>query len=393
MSELARVLDNIVIAIKRFCVLPSLAAETVALWVAFTWAHDAAQASPILLIKSPIKRCGKTTLLRVVHLFVRQPLTASSLSPAVAFRMIAQESPTLLMDEADTYIRRSEDWRSILNGGHTRDTAQVLRCEGKDFKPKAFSTWAPKVIAMIGKPPETILDRSIVIEMQRKIPGQTVSKLRRRDRDGLAPLRVSLAKEMEPHIDTLRDAVPILPPSLNDRAGDCWEPLLAIADLSGDHWPQTARRAARAVSGDDGRDPDEDIELLANIREALNGHADDRIFSADLVALLNGRPDWRWTADEIAGPLTEKLLASHLEPFGIGPKTVRNGEEVKRGYRLSAFEDVFRRYLPPLPSGTATPQQARSLNFRPDRTGVTHRARLYEDVHSDIPNFLDLKVQ
>jgi len=246
---------------------------------------------------------------------------------------------------------------------------------------------------MIGKPPETILDRSIVIEMQRKLSGQTVTKLRRQDRTNLIQLRDALAKEIESLLDSLREAAPELPPCLNDRAGDCWEPLLAIADVAGDHWPQTARRAARALSGDDGHDTNEDIELLANIREVLGGHPDDRIFSADLVVLLIGRPDWRWSGDGFTGPLTEKQLASHLEPFGIGPKTIRIGEDVKRGYRIAEFDDVFRRYLQPLPPGTATPQHGRPPNFRPDRTGVTHRSQVSGDVHLNIPSFLDMKVQ
>lgn len=393
MSDLISALDDIVAALRHYCILPPHAAETIALWIAFTWAHDAAQASPILLIKSPTKRCGKTTVLRLLSCLVRKPLAASSVTPAVVFRMIAEESVTILADEADTYIRRNEDWRSILNGGHTRDTAQVLRCDGKSFKPRAFSTWAPKVLAMIGKPQETIFDRSIVIEMQRKLSGQDVAKLRRPDRTRLDGLRGELAKAITPHLEALRDAVPDLPSTLNDRAGDSWEPLLNIADLAGDHWPQTARRAAKALSADDGRDADEDIELLANIREIFTGYADDQIFSADLVGLLISRRDWRWSGDEFTGPLTEKQLASHLKAFGIGPKTVRIAEDVKRGYILATFDDVFRRYLPPLPSGTATPQHCRPPDFRPDRTGFTHRSRSSGDAHLSIPNFLDVKLQ
>ena len=34
------------------------------------------------------------------------------------------------------------------------------------------------------------------------------------------------------------------PPTLNDRAGDIWEPLLTLADLAGGPWPELARQAA-----------------------------------------------------------------------------------------------------------------------------------------------------
>jgi hypothetical protein len=33
-----------------------------------------------------------------------------------------------------------------------------------------------------------------------------------------------------------------------DRDGDCWEPLLAIADIAGDDWPKRARDAAVALN-------------------------------------------------------------------------------------------------------------------------------------------------
>jgi hypothetical protein len=35
-----------------------------------------------------------------------------------------------------------------------------------------------------------------------------------------------------------------LPSGLNDRAGEIWEPLLALADLAGGAWPGRAREAA-----------------------------------------------------------------------------------------------------------------------------------------------------
>ena len=44
-----------------------------------------------------------------------------------------------------------EDLRNILNSGHTRATAQVIRCD-ENLNVKVFSTFAPKLLAMIGKP-------------------------------------------------------------------------------------------------------------------------------------------------------------------------------------------------------------------------------------------------
>jgi Protein of unknown function (DUF3631) len=49
---------------------------------------------------------------------------------------------------------------------------------------------------------------------------------------------------------TIAEARPTLPEELNDRAQDNWELLLAIADAAGGHWPQKARQAALALSGE-----------------------------------------------------------------------------------------------------------------------------------------------
>ena len=57
----------------------------------------------------------------------------------------------------------------IINSGHVRDIAYVTRCTGEKHTPTKFTTWSPKVIAMIGEPADTILDRSIPIYMRRKI--------------------------------------------------------------------------------------------------------------------------------------------------------------------------------------------------------------------------------
>jgi putative DNA primase/helicase len=395
-ADVASVLDSVVEAIQGFCVLPPFAAQAIALWCAFTFTHAAAHASPILLFRSPTKRCGKTTAMRVTGQFVRNPVAASSATPAVIFRMIeAAEgvAPTLLLDEADTYIHRNDDWRGIVNGGHTPDTAWVIRCDGKQFEPKRFSTWAPKALAMIGKPPETILDRSIVINLARKLPDQTVKKLRRQDRAQLHALRDQLASLIAPHINALRDATPALPPTLNDRAGDSWEPLLAIADLAGGHWPDTARRAATHLSGDGMDDDAESADLLSNIREVLGAHSGDSIFSAELVDRLIERQDWRWASCADGHPLTQKQLASRLEAFDIRSKTVRQGDDVRRAYMVASFQDAFQRYLRPLPAGTATPLQdgRETVNSGCDNPVV--RPPASDDVRLRIPRFIDLPLQ
>lgn len=99
---------------------------------------------------------------------MRKPLATSSVSAAALFRSIEKWTPTLLIDEADTFLKENHELRGVLNAGHTRELAYVLRCDGEQLEPKRFSVWGPKAIACIGKLQETLSDRSIEIRLQRK---------------------------------------------------------------------------------------------------------------------------------------------------------------------------------------------------------------------------------
>ena len=95
----------------------------------------------------------------VLRHLCRAPLLSGNITPAALFRAVEAWKPTLLIDEADTFAKMSDELRGILNAGHTRDTAFVVRAEGDSNEPRMFSTWAPKMVAAIGRLPDTIEDR------------------------------------------------------------------------------------------------------------------------------------------------------------------------------------------------------------------------------------------
>lgn len=113
----------------------------------------------------------------MIALLVPKALAAANISPAALFRTVELARPTLLIDEADTFLGDNEELRGILNSGH-RAGGQVIRTVGDDFEPRTFSTHCPVAIAQIGKLPDTLADRSIHISMKRSAPGETVSRLR-----------------------------------------------------------------------------------------------------------------------------------------------------------------------------------------------------------------------
>jgi hypothetical protein len=87
----------------------------IALWILHTHAFDAAQITPRLAIVSPEKRCGRSTVLELLSALVRRPLEAASITTAVLFRSIESHGPTLLVDEADSFLRERDDLCGVLD--------------------------------------------------------------------------------------------------------------------------------------------------------------------------------------------------------------------------------------------------------------------------------------
>jgi len=346
----AAALDVVVGILKRYLVLPAHAADAIGLWIVHAYAMAAWSVSPLLALVSPVKRCGKTTTLLVVGALTPKSLQVSNVTAAVLFRLVEDCAPTLLSDEADTWLcDETSELRGIFNAGHTRGAAVVARCVGDDHEVKLFSVWAPKAIAMIGRPPGTIEDRSILIELRRKSAGEQVARLRLdRISAETTPIRQQLKRWTQDHMDALRAADPDVPSALHDRDQDNWRPLLAIADQAGGHWPARARTAALALCGNEAAE-DIGAELLADIRTVFETAGDPaEMASAEMLKNLvemEDRPWSHWSKGE--KPITGSKLARMLKPFKVSAAgSIRVGAKTARAYRRDAFMDAWTRYLP-----------------------------------------------
>src|SRR5262245_46230983 len=275
-------LDSIRRLLRRYIVLPAGADIAMSLWVLHAWTYDASDISPFLVLMSPTKQCGKTnTLILLLYLTPRSELS-SNITASALFRYIEQSHPTLLIDEGDSFVKDNEELRGLLNSGHTKTAAYVIRNVeiNGEHKPRRFSTWTPKAIATIRGLADTLEDRAVMIRLQRKPPGARVERLRKRDSGEFANLRRQAARWAADNFGKLADPDPSVPGVLGDRAADNWRPLLAIADLAGGDWPDRAREAACVLSGES-HDDAIGVELLKDIRLAFAEA--DAIRSADLV--------------------------------------------------------------------------------------------------------------
>jgi len=350
----AALLNNLRQIFRRYVVLPTGADIVLSLWVLHAWTMDAGDISPLMVLVSPTKRCGKTSVLILIYFLTPRSELSSNITAPALFRYIEDVRPTLLIDEADSFAKDNEELRGILNSGHTKAAANVIR--NVDHKPRRFSTWAPKAIATIGTLADTLEDRAVVVRLQRKPPGATVQRLGRRDNADFAALRSQAARWAADNFDKLADPDPKMP-NLNDRAADNWRPLLAIADLAGGTWPEEARRAACLLSGEQ-QDGAIGVELLRDIRSTFGD--DDVIRSSDLVAKLTADAERSWAEWKHGRPLTQKQLAGLLAPFHIISLTVHPpGLPDGKGYRRIDFEEAWAAYCP---VQNTSPQQ--SLRFR-----------------------------
>ena len=139
---------------EKYILLPPGAADALSLWVLHAWTIDAGDISPFLVLASPTKRCGKTSVLIVLCYLTPRSELASNISASALFRYVEETRPTLLIDEADSFLKADEAMRGILNSGHTRDRWSASRrlrnhfAEGKPRNPRSrcivgSCTWSP----------------------------------------------------------------------------------------------------------------------------------------------------------------------------------------------------------------------------------------------------------
>lgn len=339
----AALLDEIAGTIRRFIVCDADTVTAATLWVAFTWIIDLVNVAPLAVITAPEKRCGKSQLLDLIGRLSRRPLVASNISPAAIFRVIEAYGPTLLIDEADAFLKENEEARGILNSGHTRQSAYVIRVVGEDHTPQQFSTWGAKAISGIGHLPDTLMDRAVILELRRKLPHETVERLRHADVALFERLASKLSRWSDDNGLVIASARPSLPEALNDRAQDNWEPLLTIADCAGGHWPELARIAALNISGGKDESLSLSSELLADIKEVFG--ARDRISTKDLLDALNADDEKSWSTYNRGKPLSPRQLAKRLKEYGIKSDTLSFSGIKAKGYRREWFDDAFTRYL------------------------------------------------
>src|SRR5262249_5481195 len=231
----------------------------------------------------------------------------------------------------------AESTRQFLNAGFRRG-AKFLRCAGQGaaLEAKELPAFCPKAFAGIGRClPDTVLDRSLPIELERQSRDQKAERFREREaRDYVKSIRAELeALSQQPElIERLRSARPILPEQLNDRAQDITEPLLAIAEVAGGPWKDIVRKALVQLCNQE-EDADVNVRLLVAIRVIFDREKVDKLTTKQIIEELVAIEDGPW-ASMFEEPLKNgriqtaaSRLARMLNDFKIRPRTIRIGNQ------------------------------------------------------------------
>ena len=330
--------------ILQHVVMPKDLAFVVALWVGQSWIHQHATYSPILGVTSAERDSGKSTLMGVISFFVRRSLLSVGVSAAALYRSIEKWSPTFVVDEADDAFVDNPDLRQVINSGWTRGQG-VMRCDPDTNEPRRFPTFCPKAIALKGKKmPDTMLSRTIFIEMKRRLRDEKVDHFCHLDDAGFLRMRSQLARWAQDNGEALALVLPAQPEGFINRMASNWQLMFAIADSLGEGAGERARAIAQHIAGVTDM-ASAGVALLQDIKTMFETSTLDYLLSKTIIERLTADPEKPWAEWSRGKPITEKGVAGLLHEYRIGSRTVGPKGSTAKGYRKADFEDVWERYL------------------------------------------------
>jgi len=334
-------------------------------WIVHTYLIHLFEYTPYLHIYSAVKQCGKTLLLSLIKDLSYKGEMLINFSEPI-FRYIDKEEPTLCIDEVDRWNKEDKEtiW-GIINSGFYRRGGSVMRMVGNNsnIEPKKFKTFCPKVLSGIDRNSlvDTVQDRSIPIELVRKLQTEPVQRFRHREQVSLIDEMTEVLEELtectardhseefslfdEVHenalIEIYQDEI------LNDRALDIVEPLVVVASMGTSEWlDKTIKAVVKLSNRVDEEDDNQNLEILrvCNHIRMLN-IGSKHIFSEDLVKDIHNQKESGLAYMNNGYGLNQNDLAKALGTFGIKTKQVRIGTESKRGYVWDTFKDPVSRFL------------------------------------------------
>jgi hypothetical protein len=390
----AGLLDDVATFIRRHVVLSDEALWTVAAWVAHAHAVDAFYTTPRLNISSPEAECGKTMLLvDVMGPLLPDPIVGVSISPAALYRVLADRTPPILIDELDNTLGKKGAGDSetlslllaILNSGYRRGQ-YAWRCIGTKHEVHRFPTFAPAAFAGIAANlTQPFVTRAIGIPLERRRAEEQIVELEWSEATTTvtAELNARVAAWAAAQLDAIRRVEPERPAGMTGRLAECWVPLAKVARVAGGAWPERLLAAFAALTvGSRADNATTEHRLLVDLHEVFGD--DVELHTTTILARLNALEDSPWGSWNDDKGIKAHELAKHTKRYRTHAKTTQlwiEGQN-KQGYKRAWFEDAWTRYLPLGPSSDPeSPRTPRTVAAQ----GIPGEAKVLEPRLADDP--------
>lgn len=263
--------------IHRYVDVSETFENIVTYYVLFSWLYDDFNELPYLRLRGDYGS-GKTRFLLTVGSLCYKPIFASGASTvSPIFHMLDTFRGTLMIDEGD--FRLSDEKAEIvkiLNNGNVKGFP-VLRSEGssqeKEWNPRAFSVYGPKIVATRGYYTDRALESRFIAEEMgtNRLRNDIPINLPQRYHDEALHLRNKLLLfRFRNHgkrsaVDSLVDR------SIEPRLNQLFIPLMSVID--DESVRENLRRIARAYHAE--RVADRSMDIEAQVLEVIRDVADD----------------------------------------------------------------------------------------------------------------------
>ena len=210
---------------------------------------------PRLFLVSEEGGSGKSRAARIIGALCPDPKRLAEMTKASLIDLIAARK-TVIITEFDTLVgatgRRTPWLAGLVNVGYEEDGTTSRKQGGVAVEIPLcgvlIGDGLKTVFESSGEVFKTMKSRCIIGEMFRAPAGYQAPKFRGEAKDVAADIQGRLARWMAQEVrDGIGDHEPILPEGLGNRPADLWEPLMAVAERAGGHWPALARFACERI--------------------------------------------------------------------------------------------------------------------------------------------------
>jgi hypothetical protein len=262
-----------------------------AYYALFTWVYDRFNELPYLRLRGDYGT-GKTRFLLTLGSICYKPIFASGASTvSPLFHMLDRFGGTLIIDEADfRFSDEKSDLAKILNNGNVRGFP-VLRTEsknGREFNPRAFQVFGPKIIAMRNHFNDTALESRFITENSggRSLRKDIPINLPPEQREEAEKLRNKLLMFRFRRFKQVNPKPAILDRTVEPRINQIYSPLSAVMDddAARADLRAIARQSSAILKAD--RSASMDAQVLTVIRHVMEASSKPSIGIAEITDLF-----------------------------------------------------------------------------------------------------------